>query len=256
MAVFSFVGISLAVLVCVLLIQYSNRNEALKRLRDIDSLIANNGKSWLGDAEVGDSTVMDRFDRSVAPPLDDIRRFSNAALVTGIGGTMAIFLIEAVIFLIVRPEIEIDPLSPLPSEVIGMIISGAIALLSSLIGVLLHLWISLKILDRAQRSVTEKEEDLVNMLKKSPGDINGIKESSDIDDFRKILEGFLKRQGSLNSSMEEAINTISSSIRDAMSSMNSSVGDAMQQQQESAKVIQRSIGFYPDSYDFVIFPTF
>ncbi len=214
---FFFAGISLLVFLSVLLLQRRNWSKAFRQSERISEILESN---WSEDAERLGNTVTDRFDRLVAPPLDDIRRFSNAALVTGIGGTMLIFFIEAIVFLLARPEIESLP-SP---EVVGMIISGAIALLSSLLGVVVHLLISLTILGEAQDRVTQAEGGIVEALTKH------LPPPPPDPDFVRALERFFERQDTLNSL-----------IQDAMEFMISSVGGAIEKQQTSVENMERNI---------------
>ena len=100
-------------------------------------------------------SAMEQFDRLLSPPLDDIRRLSNAALVIGIGGTMGIFLVEALSLPSLIGNISENDL---PAK----IIAGTIpALLSSLLGVGFHLYISLSVLNKVQKNVISKERELL-----------------------------------------------------------------------------------------------
>ncbi len=132
----------IAVLVLVIICQYLNFNKSKTSLTDIDDLLKKllERSDWKGNWEI--------LDRLVVPHLDDIQRFSNAALVTGIGGTMGIFFLEA-LYLIPSDVSNLD---------ITIIVQGAIpALLSSLCGIFFHLFILSKHLSEAQESVTDVE---------------------------------------------------------------------------------------------------
>jgi len=111
--------------------------------------------------------LLNQFDRKIEFPLDKIQSFSNAALVTGIGGTMALFLCEA--FLIGGYVVIEDGLpEPLWTIFIGLFL----ALLSSLIGVVFHLKITSKILSSAHQVISSKENEILaaqeNIDPKSP----------------------------------------------------------------------------------------
>ena len=113
MGTFVSVILSVAVLLFILRQQYRNRIRATEKSEEIDQLLEK-VKGWSLDA--GRDTVMDRFDRLVSPPLDDVRRFSNAALIIGIGGTMGIFFIEALILYLYPSVVEAS--SSLPRGII------------------------------------------------------------------------------------------------------------------------------------------
>lgn len=101
-------------------------------------------------------TLLDKFDRKIELPLEQIRSFSNAALVTGIGGTMALFFLEALLVgIYVVPSGRVDGISLPPhwSIFLGLIL----ALLSSLIGVIFHLRITSDILSNAHAEISSKE---------------------------------------------------------------------------------------------------
>ncbi len=219
-----FSGISVVVLLLILRFQFINRKKAQEKSSVVTKILED--EDW--ESDVGSNTVLDWFDRLVAPPLDDIRRFSNVALVTGIGGTMGIFFLE-VVFLFLR----MSPSSSLPEGVItGMIVRGGIALFSSLFGIGLHLQISSRILDKVQNSVSQKERDIIKASRTRDGGTGELsrKQSPDVADFVKAVKRFLERQDSLNASVENSINSLSSLI-----------GDALQQQQESAGATERNI---------------
>ena len=206
MGTFISVILSVAVLLFILRQQYRNRKRATEKSEEIDQLLKGvEVEDWCQNA--GRDKVMDRFDRLVFPPLDDVRRFSNAALIIGIGGTMGIFFIEALILYLYPSVVETS--SSLPR---GIIISGAIALFSSLLGVGFHLYISLEILDRAQKSIGSKERDIEKEIEKrsrakTENAIEDLKEqpASSIDAFVKVIESLLEGQRSLDSSIKKAV---------------------------------------------------
>ncbi len=105
------------------------------------------------------AATFDRFDRITEHPLDEIRRSANAALVTGVGGTMGLFIIDLFFHFVFFPSGEKllvdDELRP------SVLIGALLALLSSLIGVLFHLNIVLRWLSRAQTSAANKVKELI-----------------------------------------------------------------------------------------------
>ena len=211
------------VLLAVLSLQYINWEKAAKNSKKIDGRLKS--KDWLVK-DAGRDVVVDAFDRLLVPPLDDIRRFANASLVTGIGGTMGIFLFE-VMHLPSLFESLSAVLSPQGSEVsnigrgevTGVVTRGAIALFSSFLGVGLHLYISLGILGNAQKSVDQEEEKLIKLFKPTPIIVPPDTDWTQLDDFVKAIQALLEGQRSLDSSIKEAL----------------------QQQPESAESIQRNV---------------
>ena len=221
---FSALGVSISFLLflSVLILQYINRKEAIDQSNEIEELLkkteSDSWKKWKLSA--GWDMVMDRFDRLISPPLDNLRRFSNAALVIGIGGTMGIFFAEAIILLF---AIDYSSLS-IPSEIIpGMIVSGVIALLSSLLGIGFHLNISLKVLGGAQESIISEEKKIDDQFdEEREGDsadeiikrLNDWLEGQtpDFANFTEIVERLLKEQISLNSSMDEVVEQMRNAI--------------------------------------------
>ena len=99
--------------------------------------------------------LINQFDREIEFHLDEIRSFSNAALVTGIGGTMALFLFEALsigTYFIADPG-EIGQSLPWFGIFFGLLL----ALISSLTGVIVHLWSVSKRLSPAHEEVNKRE---------------------------------------------------------------------------------------------------
>lgn len=99
---------------------------------------------------------LNQFEREIELPLDEIRSFSNAALVTGIGGTMALFFLETIpigSYVWSTADSGNIRLPPWPSIFLGLIL----ALLSSLIGVIIHLRTASKVLATAYKEVSNYE---------------------------------------------------------------------------------------------------
>jgi len=106
--------------------------------------------------------LLDQLDQYTELPLDKIRSYANAALVTGIGGTMALFAIEAIpigVSIISSSGSGSIQLPPWHTIFIGLIL----ALFSSLIGVIFHLRITSKIFSRAHEAVSTKETELLDV---------------------------------------------------------------------------------------------
>jgi len=147
--------LALGVLIYVIIRQYRNYRQSESASREIDDLlnelsVHSENKS---SHHSGWKTELEKLDRFVAPHLDDIRRFSNAALVTGIGGTMGIFFIEA-LFL---------AWSGVDNLEITTIVQGAVpALLSSLSGIFFHLFILSRHLSEAQENVVDMEKNILD----------------------------------------------------------------------------------------------
>jgi len=189
MGVYLFVAI--LVFLSVVYLQYKNLKQSSEAeedirlgLKEVDGMMES---GWEREA------AMDQFDRSVSSPLDDIRRFSNAALVIGIGGTMGIFLVEAVSL-----SRLIDNFS---DDLAGKIIVGTIpALLSSLLGVGFHLYITLGILHRAQKKVINKERELLAKVdtgsRKAPPPIVWPKDVENFTEFVGAIQSVLNQQHS------------------------------------------------------------
>ena len=141
----------------------------------------------------GWGTAMDRFDRSVEPQLDDIRRFSNAALVIGIGGTMGLFFLGSLSLgssLISGDE---------PSEGLKLtvFVGLILALFASIIGVVNHLVISSKI--KVQTEVSKKWESLV----KEAGNSNGPDPPETPREFFEAVQKFLEEQREFISELQK-----------------------------------------------------
>ena len=81
-----------------------------------------------------------------------------------------------------------------------------------MLGVGFHLYISLEILDRAQKSIASKESYLEDEIEQSPriktkNDLERLEKqpASNIDAFVKVIESLLEGQRSLDSSIKEAV---------------------------------------------------
>ena len=181
--------LTIAVLVFVLGYQYRNWQKSKKSLANIDAIL-NKKKlftrlDWKANLEI--------LDRHVAPSLDDIRRFSNAALVTGIGGTMGIFFSEALYLM----DIGVSDLE------IKKILQGAIpALLSSLAGIFFHLLILSKHLADAQERLVKVEMELLDAedLPQHDGPVVNIDVSSAVN---KIFQEIADTQKGVSESAQE-----------------------------------------------------
>ncbi len=200
--------LALGVLIYVIIRQYRNYRQSESASRKIDDLLyelsvySENKSSHHSDWK----TELEKLDRFVAPHLDDIRRFSNAALVTGIGGTMGIFFIEA-LFLVWS---GVDNLE------ITTIVQGTVpALLSSLSGIFFHLFILSRHLSEAQENVVDKEKNILDQenlsLHEGPTvnvDISGAVQSifQEIADTQKgVAEATLELKGLLEENKETSI---------------------------------------------------
>ncbi len=161
--------------------------------------------------------LIDYFDRLVEPPLDRLRQLSNATLVTGIAGTMGIFLIKIVLIRIYIPESsEIQ----IPLE---LIVGVAIALCSSLLGLIFHLHI-VRALGLSQSRVSEKQRELYLKINhySDDKDITPDMEESGV----KFLDGalkFLKEQRTTTSKLDQLLKPqqeISQKMSNFMDSLN------------------------------------
>lgn len=101
------------------------------------------------------ATYQDRLDRKLDPYLDKIRQFAGAALATGIGGTMLIFAFE------IKPLIDLVT----DNSTEGIIWLVLPAVLSSIIGILVHLCLVFFVLQPAQRSVDEEVKKLSQQVR-------------------------------------------------------------------------------------------
>ncbi len=142
---------ALVVFIVAIYFQAIQWRQSVGESKKIDEII----NSFFVDANLG-SVMLDHFDRLVAPPLDNIRRHSNSALVIGIAGTMGIFLIEIIFFSNNQDILEFG---------LSLVFEGTIlALISSLIGMICHLLILSSVSSSAQRKVVEKEKEILDRL--------------------------------------------------------------------------------------------
>lgn len=140
----------------VIQLQRKNRRQALSALNEIHLIL----KRPTFNQNPVSQILFDQLERHTELPLDKIRSYANAALVTGIGGTMALFVIEAFpigIYIISSSGSGIQ-LPPWHTIFIGLIL----ALLSSFIGVYVHLLITSKIFSQAHEAVIKKETELLD----------------------------------------------------------------------------------------------
>ena len=134
--------------------QIMNWNKSRDALGQVDWIVRL--KKFDLQAIIVSDVIVSQFDRMVELPLEKIRSFSNSALVIGIGGTMGLFSLEAI--LLGLSSIFLDGMEMLPWKAI--LVGLLLALLSSLMGVIYHLRIT-KILSDAHDKVSEKEAEFL-----------------------------------------------------------------------------------------------
>jgi len=172
------------------------------------------------------------LDRLLESPLENLRRLSNATLVTGIAGTMGIFLSKVALI----KWYDFDQTSIPPEIIIGVLI----ALLSSLLGLVFHLLI-LKDLGRSQMWISEKEDELFLKLTQTQPATPSIPEDLEKSGI-KFLEGalnFLQEQRVTTSKIDEfliAQKEIDQKMSDYMGSLTkqTDIGGKTQQDLETA----------------------
>ncbi len=110
---------------------------------------AGQGPDWL--------RYSDLFDRFVLEPLENVRQFANAALATGVGGTMFLFII-----LVVGLELGENGNGPDPESglTLKLRIEILLALLSSAVGITCHLIIVLRYLPKCQEETNRLKVEL------------------------------------------------------------------------------------------------
>lgn len=116
--------------------QIMNWNKSRDALGQVDWIVRL--KKFDLQAIIVSDVIVSQFDRMVELPLEKIRSFSNSALVIGIGGTMGLFSLEAI--LLGLSSIFLDGMEMLPWKAI--LVGLLLALLSSLMGVIYHLRIT------------------------------------------------------------------------------------------------------------------
>ncbi len=177
-----------------------------RALREIDHILSLK-KFDIKDVTASD-VVIDQFDRMVELPLEKIRSFSNAALVAGIGGTMGIFLLEAI-----STGLWVGYSRDISSVWFGAIILGLIlALLSSLIGVFNHLHITSSILSTAHDQISKKEAELLDAqaqekvpeseLSKQLEELTEAWKDADAADVLEMIPEFLQGQTAVMNDMQ------------------------------------------------------
>ena len=206
-------GIPVVAFLLVLGFQRKNWSQARDVSEKIREILKNdiNGLSSSADWVM----VIDHFDRLLEVPLDAIRRLANAALVTGIGGTMGIFLIKVILI----PQYNFEP----PEIPLEMMVGIGIALLSSLIGVVLHLHIVSE-LGKAQDSVSDKEKELFSSFIISEGpsidardlqDIKGTmqKVKTSQDEFLRKTQTLFNDQSQIAKEMAENVDQLTKELK-------------------------------------------
>ena len=191
-----------------------------RALREIDHILSLK-KFDIKDVIASD-VVIDQFDRMVELPLEKIRSFSNAALVAGIGGTMGIFFLEAI-----STGLWVGLSRDINSLWFGMIILGLVlALLSSLIGVLNHLYITSSILSTAHDQISKKEAELLDAqaqekipeaeLSKQLGEFAEVWKEADTADLLEMIPGFLRGQVAVMDDMQRRFGEQQAIVWDAL----------------------------------------
>ncbi|MCY3629983.1 MAG: hypothetical protein OXI05_10530 [Bacteroidota bacterium] len=206
-------------------------------------------------------TLLNQFDRVIEFPLDNIRSFSNAALVTGIGGTMALFILEAfpialsVVFPVDSGGIQLPPW--------GSIFFGLIlALLSSLIGVIFHLHIASKVLSTAYQEVSNQEVKFLDAqalsqekalepeLSKQLEELTEAWSKADAVDLVEMIPQFLKGQTKVMQKMQDRFEEEQNTTLEALQSQKefiqridgflTGLSEGQRSQQETARIFQES----------------
>ena len=155
--------LEIVVFLCVVWFQIKNSRESSRALEQIDRILGL--KNFDPSIVTPSDMIINQFDRMVESPLDKIRSFSNGALVIGIGGTMALFFLEAISvaeFVVVSLSEQGGWLQPSRRWWAAIFAGLLLALLSSLIGVLYHLHITSRILTVAHDKVSEREAEILD----------------------------------------------------------------------------------------------
>lgn len=162
----------------------------------------------------GWGTPMEQLDRLIEPHFDSIRNSSNQALVLGIGGTMLLFCFDAfIIFQLLSDD--------LPEPAGWTILVGLLLpLLSSLVGVSVHLLIVSRVFPLMEKSVDNKLKNL------SQNANVHISESILIDwkkpeiNFVQAVQKFLKGQQVVVTEMKKHFDKEESSTKQILQSQN------------------------------------
>lgn len=156
--------------------------------------------------------TINQLDRIVEPHLDKIRSLANGALVLGIGGTMFLFLLEAISIGGTTIWSGGESIAPALENDLWKILLGLIlALSSSMVGIFSHLSITSKILSPAYERVGEKEAKLLNTPTQSPEtklskqleELTRAWDESDPADLFELIPKFLQGQTAVMQSMQE-----------------------------------------------------
>ena len=149
-----------AVLGIIVIVQIWYIGSSLKAKRNLSSakIIKGEIEHILSDIDlrahrgqlIDSMAYQDRLDRLMDPDLEKIRQFAGAALATGIGGTMLMFAAEFVsaVGSNIFSMDNIDSLELAPGPVL-------LAVSSSILGIVTHLYLVLQVLQSAQRSVDQ-----------------------------------------------------------------------------------------------------
>ena len=203
---------------------------------------------------------LNQFEREIELPLDEIRSFSNAALVTGIGGTMALFFLEAIpigsyVWSTAGSRIE---LPPWPSIFFGLIL----ALLSSLIGVIIHLRIASRVLATAYQEVSTQEVKFLDAqalaqektpeteLSKQLEELTVAWSRADAVDLIEMIPQFLEGQTKVMQKMQDRFEEAQNTTLEALQSQKefiqkidgllTGLNEGQRSQQETATIFQES----------------
>ena len=184
------------------------------------------------------ATLIDHFDRLVEPPLDELRHLSNATLVTGIAGTMGIFLVKILLMLNYDFESSEIPLG-------GLIVGVAIGLCSSLLGLVFHLYIVRALLARAQSKVSDKEKDIIEREGFIGNPYSDDKEMTpDMEESGiKFLDGaliFLKEQRTTTSKLDQLLKS-QQAIHQKMSNFMDSLNEQSRTSQKTITDLEGAI---------------
>jgi len=146
-----------------------------------------------------------RFERLTELPLEKIRQCAGAALATGIASTVALGLAA-----LINPEIHEPLLNGSTDPGISgeaMLLHAGFALLASLFGIIVHLYIILSTLKTAQRRAEEKVDSLLEEVRvcsqENPPRILGERIAFEIGDiFQKVVGRLPEQLQSINESVK------------------------------------------------------
>ena len=233
-----FLGLKVAVFAYVMSLQVKNFKDSRRAAQKIHEVLNQFDSSELPGLE----TAMGRLDRLVEPSLDDIRRFSNAALVTGIGGTMGLFLVEILSLGIFQIVLDQD-LSELGrwNALIGIIL----AVFASLIGIISHLRILSKILHDVQVEVDRKWDALIQ--EPASGQQLAIDWKEPEVNFIEAVQKFLEEQRIVISEMQKRFRedlSVAKQVLDTqkeLKNVQSGISDSLKDLSDAARSIKNSV---------------